>query len=207
MTAPARVPRLATVDDLLAIPEDERRHELIEGSIVEKGAASGEHGTVQRKLSVHIDPFDHRPGGRRPGGWWLATEVDVDFDPANTLCPDVIGWRRDRAPERPRGIPVMVRPDWVCEILSTNRRNDVIKKKRVYHRHKVWHYWIIDPAEETLAVYRWAADGYVEVLAAERGERVRAEPFEVIPLQVGVLFGDDADDGDHAEDDQPAQSP
>jgi hypothetical protein len=31
---------------------------------------------------------------------------------------------------------------------------------------------------------------------AERGERVRAEPFEAIPLLVGFFFGDD---------DEPAQ--
>ena len=37
----------ATQEDLLAIPEDERRHELIDGEIVEKGAASGEHGGAQ----------------------------------------------------------------------------------------------------------------------------------------------------------------
>ena len=42
-----------------------------------------------------------------------------------------------------------------------------------------------------MLVYRWAADGYVEILVAERGEVVRAEPFEAIPLTVGVLFGDD----------------
>ena len=88
----------------------------------------------------------------------------------------------------------MVRPDWVCEILSTNRRNDLVKKKRVYHRHAVPHCWIIDPAEETLSVCRWSPDGYVEILASERGERVRAEPFDAIELAVGIVFGDDEDD-------------
>jgi Uma2 family endonuclease len=193
-----KVARVATVDDLLAIPEDERRHELIEGAIVEKGAASGEHGLAQFNLSTCLAPFCRRPGGRWPSGWWFATEVDVTFDPANTFRPDVAGWRRDRVPEQPRGIPVRVRPDWVAEILSTNKRNDLIKKKRVYHRHQVPHYWIIDPAEQTLAVDRWTSDGYVEILAAERGERVRAEPFEAIPLDVGVLFGDD-------DEEEPAQ--
>ena len=197
----ARAPKaaeLATLKDLLAIPEAERRHELIEGSIVEKGAATGEHGAAQRKLSAHIDPYDHRPGGRWPGGWWFATEVDIYFDPANTFRPDVVGWRRDHVPERPRGSPIMVRPDWICEILSTNERNDLIRKKRVCHRHQVQHYWIIDPERETLMVYRWGQDGYVERLVAERGEEVCAEPFDAIPLQVGVLFGDD-------EYDAPAQ--
>jgi Uma2 family endonuclease len=61
----------------------------------------------------------------------------------------------------------------------------------VYHRHHVGHYWIVDPVEETLAVYRWHVDGYVEVLMADRTERVRAEPFEELELSVGVLFGDD----------------
>lgn len=183
--------KLATLDDLLAIPEGDRRHELIDGSIVEKGAATGEHGAAQRKLSAHIDPFDQRPGGRRPGGWWFATEVDVYFDPMNTFRPDVVGWRRDRVPERPRGIPIMQRPDWICEILSTNKRNDLIKKKRIYHRQEVPHYWIVDPERETLTVYRWGQDGYIELLVSERGEEICAEPFGAIPLQVGVLFGDD----------------
>ncbi len=55
----------------------------------------------------------------------------------------------------------------------------------------IGHYWLVDPAEQTLAVYRWHPDGYLEVLAAERGQRVRAEPFEAIEFSVGVLFDDD----------------
>lgn len=92
----------------------------------------------------------------------------------------------------------MVRPDWVCEILSTNRTNDLIKKKRVYHRFGVPHCWIIDPAEETLLVNRWTPEGYVEILAAERSERVRAEPFDAISLQVGIFFGDDDEENEPA---------
>lgn len=193
----ARAPKFsppATLEDLLAIPEEGRRHEVIEGLLVEKGAASSEHGGAQFSLAAWMGPFGRRPGGRWPGGWWFVTEVEVFFDPANILRPDVTGWRRERVPERPRGAPIRMRPDWVCEILSSNRRNDLVRKKRVYHQHEVPHYWIIDPAEETLSVYRWAADGYTEILAAERGERVRAEPFDAIPLDVGILFGDDEDE-------------
>jgi Uma2 family endonuclease len=188
---PASAKQLATVDDLFAIAEGERRHELIEGVIEPKGAASGRHGAAQRKLSAHVDPFDRRPGRGGPGGWWFATEVDVLFDPANTFRPDVVGWRRERVPRQPEEVLVEARPDWVCEILSTNRRNDLIRKKRVYHRHQVPHYWILDPDEGTLMVYRWTPDAYLEILIAERGEEVRPEPFEAIPLRVGALFGDE----------------
>ena len=82
----------------------------------------------------------------------------------------------------------------MCEILSTNKRNDLIKKKRTYHQHHVGHYWLVDPAELTLMVYRWSAVGYIDVLSAEAGERVRAEPFDAIELVVGSLFAEFDDD-------------
>ena len=73
-------------------------------------------------------------------------------------------------------------------MLSTNRRHDLIKKKRAYHTHEVGHDWIIDPVEETLAVHRWHPDGYVEVLVADCTERVRAEPFDAIELDLANLW-------------------
>jgi Uma2 family endonuclease len=185
---------IATIVDLLAIPEDRRHHELIDGVLLEKDAASGRHGGAQLRLGEHLAPYNRRPGGRWPGGWWFASECEVQFEDTQVFKPDVAGWRRDRLVELPAQVPTVVRLDWVCEILSTNRRKDLVEKKRVYHRHEVGHYWIIDPVDETLSVHRWHPEGYVEVLIAERGERVRAEPFADIELVVGVLFGDEPDE-------------
>jgi Uma2 family endonuclease len=181
--------RRATAEDLLAIPEERRFHELIDGEIVQKANPSFEHGDAQGVLSHVLFPF--RRAGGPPGGWWFASEVEIRI--GEHICrPDVSGWRRDRVPERPSGAPVGVVPDWICEILSpSNKRIDLVKKKRIYHDHHVSHYWIVDPELETLAVNRWHSDGYLEVLAAERGQRVRAEPFDAIEIEVGLLFGDD----------------
>jgi Uma2 family endonuclease len=188
--------RKATLADLLAIPEEDRYHEVIDGVLVRKEAASGRHGGAQARLAGVLGrPYDRRPGGRFPGGWWFASECEVLFEDSQVFRPDVAGWRRERLAELPAEIPITVRPDWVCEILSKhNKRNDLIKKMRVYHRYEVGHYWIVDPFEETLTVYRWDSDGYTAVLLADRTERVRAEPFGEIELPVGVLFGDDPDD-------------
>ena len=183
--------RRATVADLLLIPEHQRHHEIVDGQLIEKEAASGRHGGAQVRLSRKLGPYDRKPGGILPGGWWFATEVEVQLAPDEVFRPDVVGWRRERMEKLPSAVPILIRPDWVCEVLSTNRRNDLIKKKRSYHRHMVPHYWLLDPDEETLAVNRWHVDGYVEVLVADRDERVRAEPFDGIEIRVGVLFGDD----------------
>lgn len=188
--------KLATVADLLAIPEEQRFHEIIGGELVRKAMPSARHGGAQGRVVRSVAPYDRRPQPPRPGGWWFATEVEVELAPNEVYRPDVLGWRRERLPELPDQSPVTVRPDWVCEVLSpSNKRHDTIKKRRVYHRSGVPHYWLVDPAEETLEVYRWHQDGYLQVLAAERDDRVRPEPFDAVELRVGVLFGDDEEEG------------
>jgi Uma2 family endonuclease len=191
---PAVKPAAATLSDLLALPEEER-YELIDGELVPKEAARGEHGTAQTKLAEKVGPYNRRPGGRFPGGWWFATEVLVDLGSGQAYRPDIAGWRRERMPQRPTGVPITVRPDWICEILSPgNASHDTIKKMRGYHRAEVPHYWILDPMQETLEVYRWHQDGYLLVQGAQRSERIRAEPFDAVELQVGVFFGDEEED-------------
>ncbi|MFT3770799.1 MAG: Uma2 family endonuclease [Minicystis sp.] len=187
----------ATEAELLALPEHGRGHELIDGVLVEKQSGF-RHGRAQVRLGQRLSPYDRRSGGgNRPGGWWFLAEQLVTFAPGQTLRPDVAGWLRERLPEPPaeQDAVVHVRPDWIAEIISpANAGNDLVKKKRIYHRHGVPHYWIIDPRDESLTVLRWTAEGYTEVLLAQRGERVRPEPFTAVELPVGVLFGDDEDE-------------
>jgi Uma2 family endonuclease len=183
---------LATADDLARLPPDVRA-EVIGGEIVEKESSSGEHGNAQGTVIGRLHgPFHRKPGGGQPGGWWILPEVEIELAPHEVYRPDVAGWRRDRTPSCPRGKPVYIRPDWVCEVLSqSNASNDLVKKLRVYHRFEVGHYWIVDPQHETLTVLRWTPDGYLAALTAGRADRVRPEPFEAVELPVGVLFGDD----------------
>jgi Uma2 family endonuclease len=185
--------RKATREQFWAIPEGQRFHELIGGELIEKAAPSGEHGNAQVILGGLIAiPFNRRPGGGGPGGWWIASEVEILVETGEIVRPDLVGWRRDRCPERPVGIPVRIQPDWVCEVVSpSNANDDTVKKLRLYHQNRVEHYWLVDPRDATLTVMRWNADGYVTRLRAERGEVVRAEPFEAIEIAIGTLFGDD----------------
>lgn len=187
------VRRRATAEDFWAIPEEVRFHELIGGELIEKAAPSGEHGDAQAGVIGAVrPPFNRRSGGGGPGGWWIPTEVEVLLETADIVRPDIIGWRRERCPERPTGTPIRLRPDWTCEVISPNRpTDDTVKKLRLYHRVGVPHCWLVDPRAETLTVMRWSDAGYVTVLSAERGEVVRAEPFDAIEIAVGTLFGDD----------------
>jgi Uma2 family endonuclease len=189
MSSAARPSPLATASDLLAV-RDDRRVEVIGGVIVEKAAPSYEHGDAQSSLAELLKPpFQRGRGG--PGGWWIATEVEIELETHEVYRPDLVGWRRERVPERPRGRPIRARPDWVSEILSvSNAEIDLGKKLLAYHRAGIPHYWIVDPEHETVTVYRQSSEGYVVVLTAGRADSVRAPPFGDIELRIAELFGE-----------------
>lgn len=187
MSAPARA-RLS-VDVLDELP-DEQHAEIIDGELVIEAMTSFDHGDAQSSLAGSIKG---RFGGGGPGGtggWWIATGVSVVYAGDQGFRHDVAGWRKDRTPLRPSGRRITTRPDWVCEILSTNKRKDLVLKRHVLHDRGVPHYWILDPDGRTLSVLRWHAEGYLLGAAVSPGEVATLEPFDAVELVTSALFGD-----------------
>jgi len=188
MTAASHA-RAAIAADLASLPS-EARAEIIDGEIVEKASPTPEHGAAQLGLGAQLfSAFHGRGGGTPPGGWWLMSEVEVEYEPHQVYRHDLVGWRRERSPRRPAGSPVTLRPDWVCEVLSpSNARNDLVKKLRTLQQHGVPHYWLVDPEHQTLTVLRWTPDGYLAALTAGGSDVVRAEPFDAVEIDLGRIF-------------------
>jgi Uma2 family endonuclease len=93
--------------------------------------------------------------------------------------------------------PVPIPPDWVGEVLSASTAHrDLGVKMRAYHAARVGHYWVVDRQNQVMLVYRWSERAWELALSAGIGERVRAEPFEAVEIDVGRLFGVEADDGE-----------
>ena len=176
----------ATAADLAGL----ERHEVVGGALVEKAAPAGEHATSQFRLARSLGHFDGPPAGDdHPGGWWFGIEAEIELGAHEVYLPDMAGWRIERMPEPPRGRPIRVAPDWVCEILSPSTTGrDLGHKLRAYHLARVSQYWVLDPANQALTVYRWQETGYAPILAADAGEVVRAQPFDAIELDTGYVF-------------------
>lgn len=182
--------QIVTADALDAFGEDDHV-EIIDGELVQEAMTSFEHGDAQVSLAGELKAIfrgNGPPGG--DGGWWIASEVDVEYSPTQVFRHDASGWRKALVPGRPTGKRVTVRPDWVCEILSTNRSKDTVVKRRVLHEFGVPHYWILDLDEPLLTVLRYHADGYIIVATVAPGERARLEPFGAVEVDVARLFGD-----------------
>jgi Uma2 family endonuclease len=166
------------------------RHEVVGGELVQKASPSFRHGTTQSLISGTLGRFQESSrGADRLGGWWIGSEIEVELAPHEVYLPDVAGWRVERMPEPSDARPVRVAPDWVCEILSASTADrDTGHKQRVYHLARVRHYWVIEPASQTLTVYGWQEAGYLRAVTAGAADVVRAEPFDAMDLELAGLF-------------------
>ncbi len=180
--------RDATYDDLRAYPE-KMHAEIIDGRVVVSAESPlPRHSKAQGALVYFIaGPFEHEHGFGGPGGWWIFTDVDVQFG-NHVVRPDLAGWRRERLPE-PNDRPITVTPDWIAEIISpSNEAHDRVTKRRLYAEQGVPHYWIVDPEARTLEALTLEAGRWVDAGSFDESASARVAPFAAVELPVARLF-------------------
>ncbi len=182
-------PKLLTYEDLLALPQDAPRAEIVAGGLHAAPAPLPRHAFTSAGLAGEIGGRFGRDGGGGPGGWWILPEVDVRFSRHDIVRPDLTGFRRDRLPSPWDTRPIDVVPDWVCEILSpSSAAMDTVIKARLYADHGVPHYWIVDPRERTLEARVLERGRWVVTGSYAGTDRARVEPFEAVELDLASIF-------------------
>jgi Uma2 family endonuclease len=163
--------------------------EILDGELIVSPRPAPPHANAAGGLTAQIrDPFHRGRGG--PGGWIILPEPELHLGPRpHKLAPDLAGWRRERMPEVPGTPAITLAPDWVCEVLSESTEHyDRGRKRRIYAREGVGHLRFADARECTLEVYRLVNGHWLEVETFEGDEKVRAEPFDAIELDLSALW-------------------
>ena len=168
------------------------RSQFHEGEVWEAKGPAPDHSDLMGALTEILRSLFNKKGGPKlPGGWWIQPEVSVRYGNKNLFVHDLAGWKRSRFPERPRLYPIIDRPDWVCEILSSNDSNDLVKKRTVLHEYEVPFYWIVHPTEKIISILEWSPKGYISILDVTEGFEGKIPPFDAVSLKANVLFGDE----------------
>jgi Uma2 family endonuclease len=184
----AKQPRRATYADLADLPEN-TIGEIIAGELFVQPRPSVPHAIASSNLGgLLFGPFRMGSGG--PGGWIILDEPELHLgDPADVLVPDLAGWRRERMAEAPNAPSIALAPDWVCEVLSPSTAlKDRAKKLPIYARERVSFAWLIDPEARSLEVLRLAGGAWQLVATYGEDQRVRAEPFDAVELDLAPLW-------------------
>lgn len=188
MREPGSTRRRATYEDLRAVP-DHLVAEILDGDLIVTPRPAIRHAHVGSALGAALHPpLGQGRGG--PGGWWILDEPELHLD-EDVVVPDIAGWRRERLPALPDAAYMTLPPDWVCEILSpSTERTDRLRKLTIYARERVAHAWLVNPSTRTLEIYRLEDAGWLLIGAHSEEETLRAEPFDVIALDLRVIWPD-----------------
>lgn len=131
----------------VCIPDDGRRHEIINGDHFVNPAPSTYHQTVSKRLQFQLYSQIELQGL----GVLFDAPVDVQLSDHDIVQPDLVVVLNVKktiiTPTKIKGIP-----DLIVEILSpSSQENDRVLKKDLYQRSGVPEYWIVDPFEHSLA--------------------------------------------------------
>lgn len=138
-----------TVDDYLALPEDGRHYQLIDGDLVMAPAPFRYHQRILLRLSHEI--MDHLDDA--PQGELNIAPFDVHLDKHNVFQPDLCWFSEERRNFLSRR-GAEGAPDWVIEVLSeSTARLDRITKRELYAKFGVKELWLIDPESDLIERY------------------------------------------------------
>jgi Uma2 family endonuclease len=181
--------RHATYEDVLRAPEG-KVAELIGGELWLSPRPAKPHAAAASALGEELGPPFKR-GRNGPGGWILLDEPELHLG-RDVLVPDLGGWRRERLPSlTDEEAFFTLPPDWVCEVLSLSTMGrDRVRKLPIYAGSGVRHVWLVDPLQRTLEVLSLNGGSYQLTGLFEGDTVIRAEPFDAIELNLGILWED-----------------
>ena len=189
MLAGANPTRRLTYADFLLFPDDDGlRHEIIDGEHYVTAAPNLRHQELVGRLFLSIGAFvEDRPERGRA----FLSPFDVVFSFHDIVEPDLIFVAPDQyeilTEKNIQGTPAVV-----VEILSpSTRKRDRELKRKLYDRTGVREYWLVDPMQDHVTIYRRATDGSfpsAEILTEKATDILRTPLLAGWSLELSRLF-------------------
>jgi len=181
----ATLTKPVTADELLAMPEDGYRYELIEGELRRMSPAGEEHGRVGMELAV---PLGSHIKKNKLGKIYLAeTGFLIGTNPDTVRAPDIAFVRMERIKESPglRGYRIGA-PDLAVEVVSPGDTvSEVEGKVSEWLEGGALMVWVVSPKLHTVTVYRSLVD---IVTLTEKDELNGGDVVPGFQIQVAEIF-------------------
>jgi len=138
-----------TVQRVLALPDDGKRYEVVDGELLVTPSPTFHHQDAIFALARRLDPFVRAAGA----GYLSISPADIELDERTLVQPDLFVFELPggRRPERWKDISRIL---LAVEVLSpSSARTDRHVKRRRYQRYGISEYWIVDL--DSRLVERW----------------------------------------------------
>ena len=144
---------MMTAEELLDLPPDNMRHELVNGELITMPPTGSEHGIRTGRVTLRLGGFVEK----NDLGVFFGAETGfiITRHPDTVRAPDFAFVSKTRIP--PQGLTAKFfhgAPDLAVEVLSpTDSHSEVAEKIDEWLAAGTCLVWVIDPAKKTVAVY------------------------------------------------------
>lgn len=183
----AALPRLLTYADLLDMPDDGSRREIVAGELLVNPAPRIRHQAILLALQEELLAFFGPERAYRP----LPAPVELRVSPYDVVQPDLVVLPRSVVSQKGLRNFIEEPPLLVVEILSPSSVTaDRRAKMALYARFGIPEYWIVDPDRQTLDAHELADKAYVLIEEREPG-KLHSRVFPGLTLETDALFSRD----------------
>jgi Uma2 family endonuclease len=173
-----------TYDDLAAMPEDNVVREILDGELFVAASPVTKHQRIVRRLLYEIEHYLRS----NPIGEVFVSPFDTVFAFDNVCSPDLLFVSNERS-SIITAKNIQGAPDFVIEVLSEwNRRNDEVRKLRIYERFGVKEYWIVDPEADAVRIQRRQGEGFALVNELSAKDVLTSPLFPGLTIDLATLF-------------------
>lgn len=179
-----------TNDYLEKMPRDENlRYELIGGEIFVSTAPRFIHQLLSMRITgVFLEHFKNHPVG------YILTTPGLIFSEFDGVIPDLIYISHERLEEilDEESGKFHGAPEIVIEILSpgrANARRDLQIKRELYEIYQVPEYWVVDPFEKAISVFRFEKGQLKKTGLFRENEILTTETMPSFEINISGLFG------------------
>jgi Uma2 family endonuclease len=177
---------LLTYKEYLALPELNRRYDIIDGELIVSPAPTPLHQRVSLNLTLKLGPFvlDHQLGEV----FYAPVDILIQRDPLRTRQPDLLFIRVERVDIIGEDL-IEGAPDLVIEILSpSNTRAEVGEKLRDYAAIGVNECWLVSPEARTVEILRLQDQEWVRQGIYGPGDVITSSLLSGFWLAVNEIF-------------------
>jgi Uma2 family endonuclease len=179
--------------DLERWPEDGRRYELYNGEVFEIPAPLLLHQFVLGRLFLALSAYVQVRGGSV-----FVAPLDIVLTDFDVVQPDVLLFTPEREHLLDMRKVTRHAPDLAIEILSRGTsRNDRGRKLRLFERHRVQEYWLVEPDGPSVEVYRLSGTRLVLAALARGGEPIESALLPELDLRPSGLLPTSATESRH----------
>lgn len=175
-----------TYDDIKNLPEfpEGPLVEIFNGELYMVPSPSIRHQTISLNIAVLIKNYlkDNSVGKL------LTAPVDVILSMKDVFIPDLVYVSNENKyilSEK----NISGTPDFIIEILSTNRTNDLVNKKNFYEKYGVREYWVIDPVEEEIIKFKLDNNKFIKSNHLDKTSKISIDTIG-LELLISDIFAE-----------------